>query len=140
MFGKQDFAGYVRIEVLILIFILVLGSVTVLLAWSAARVEARDQRRITDITQIEQALSTFFTENGFYPYGNGAVPASGITENYLEYWPQVPKADGNCTDAQNNYSYVQKEGGLDFSLSFCLGRKYSNINPGPHVLTSKGIQ
>jgi hypothetical protein len=120
-----------RVEFLILIIILLVTGIVVSTAFFSARVEAKDQRRLADVTQIEKALSLFFQENGFYPSSQNNTP-SRINE-YLDFWPQAPKADGNCSSTQNNYIYSQKAGGDDYLLTYCLGKI------GPQFINSKGI-
>ena len=126
-------------ELLILVVVLVIAAVVFLLAFSSAKVGARDQRRVIDVTQIQKALTVYFQENGYYPYSTGDHPPSGITA-YLDTWPTAPAADGRCSASQNTYLYTQRNQGDDYSLTFCFGRRTAGLSAGPHTLNSQGLQ
>lgn len=130
--------GYIRIELMIIVFILFLSAIILGLAFSTARVEARDKIRITDAAQIQKVLSIYFQENGVYPSAEDGHPIG--MDNYLEHWPTAPKADGNCSETQNRYFYAQKFSGEDYIFTFCLGKTNSNVAPGFNTLTAKGIK
>jgi len=139
---KQNFdkkqIGAIRIQFVILMVIIVLGSLTILLAYFSAAGLARDRQRLTDIGQIDQALQIFLNENGFYPYGTSVQVPVGM-DNYLDRWPSAPASDGSCSMLQNEYLYSQKSNGTDFTLSFCLGQETNGIVAGSHTLTKQGI-
>lgn len=131
--------GFVRIEFLILICIIIVAGITLWSSYAAARAQARDEQRVIDVHLMQKALDVYFTNNGFYPYGNGiGMPQTMI--DYLEPLPMPPSADGNCTDAQNSYTYSQKSNGLDYLLTFCLGSKTDGLSAGIHSVNSKEIK
>lgn len=135
--SKPD--GFISIELLILIVIISLLAITGLAAFFFAHAQARDRQRMADVTAIRNALQIYFTENGFYPYGQGAGEPAGIS-NYLDRWPIAPPADGSCTGTSNQYAYSQKANGTDYALTFCLGQRTDGLPAGIHTITSKLVQ
>ena len=130
--------GFVRVEALILIFILLLAVLDVGLSFLSARTAARDRIRLADVSQIQKALNVYFQENGVYPAAAQNQPAG--FDAYLESWPVAPAADGRCSQVQNTYAYAQKSQGSDYSLTFCLGQGSGSIAAGAYTLTNQGIK
>ena len=131
--------GFVSIQLSILVFIMVIAGITGLAAFAQAQASARDQERLLDIKQVAGALKIYFDENGFYPSGNEAGAASGMS-SYLDFWPAAPKPDGSCTKNQNTYSYSQKSSDSDYLLTFCLGHSVDRLSAGTHSASARGIQ
>lgn len=99
----------------------------------SGRSQARDQHRLTDISQITQALKAFYDANAYYPATADGKPASFT--NYLESWPKAPTPpDGICTKENNQYVYEQTNGGASYILSFCLGQNIKGYAPGYYRL------
>ncbi len=59
--------GFTLIELLVVIAIIGLLSSVVLASLSAARMKARDSRRLVDMAQITKALEMYFSDKGQYP-------------------------------------------------------------------------
>jgi type II secretory pathway pseudopilin PulG len=130
--------GFFRIEAAILIVVLVIAALVLGLSFLSAKTEARDKKRVIDITQIQTALNVYFTENGFYP----ATTSNGIPDGiktYLDFWPTPPGADGGCSAEQNNYTYVQKEQGANYLLTFCLGRGVNALPKGYQAVSAEKV-
>ena len=132
-----NFRFFTTISGIILVLILVIIGITVFSAYLGAQSYAKDQKRITDITQIQAALKVYFDENGFYPSTQNGEPKN--LETYLSFWPTSPNANGSCSKDQNTYVYSQRTNS-DYALTFCLGNKFGNYSAGVHTATSKGIQ
>ena len=133
----RDQKGFARLKAIFLATIILLGLLTVWLAFSSAQVSANNQRRLADLQQIQIALNIFFKANGFYPYGQGSP--NGF-EQYLNHWPMPPSPTGGCPETSNAYYYSPQSSGDDYSVTFCLGAKTQGFAAGTHTLTSKGIQ
>ena len=140
-FKKQNSEnGLILVEFLIFCTIIFIFLLVTANAWVSAKQQARDAKRLTDASQINEALKIYNKENGFFPAQDSTRKPQGI-ENYLSYWPQAPlPTDGNCNKAQNSYYYGQEEGGSDFKFSFCLGSSTNGIAAGPHTINSKEIR
>jgi type II secretory pathway pseudopilin PulG len=129
--------GFVRPQAIILVIIILLGLLTVWLAFSSAQAAANNQQRIADVRQIQTALNIFFKANGFYPYGNSSP--NGF-EQYLNHWPTPSSPTAGCFKKSDVYFYSSQSSGDDYSVTFCLGAKTQGFGAGIHTLTSKGIQ
>jgi type II secretory pathway pseudopilin PulG len=136
MFNRVNF----RVETLITICLVVIIGMVLLLSWVSAKKLARDKMRVSDITQIQEGLKLYFSQNGYYPTGQGTIAPRGLSD-YMDHWPTAPlPPDGNCTVSNNDYNYSQKSLGLDFTLTFCLGQDVGDLSSGPHTATTKGVQ
>ncbi|HEX9503791.1 MAG TPA: hypothetical protein VF974_05755 [Patescibacteria group bacterium] len=126
-----------NLQGIILILIIAIVVLVLLFAYVNARISANDQKRLADIGQIQAALKVYFDENGFYPASNKGLPKD--IETYLNFWPTAPSKNGKCSDEKNTYTYVLRPG-MDYWVSFCLGRDYNNLSAGTHRASSKGIE
>ena len=81
--------GFTLIELLVVISIIGTLSGMVLVAMGGVRAQARDARRVSDITQIRKALELYYADNNQYPSsgGTGAVqPNTGWSNSRDEVW------------------------------------------------------
>lgn len=133
-----NFGSLKSLQGIILILIIAIIIVTVFSAYINSQESANDKKRITDITKIQEALKVAFDVNGFYP-GTMNDKAKGI-ETFLDFWPSAPKPHANCNAADNKYTYSDRSNGSDYSLTFCLEKKYQSLSAGRHTANSGGIQ
>jgi len=138
--------AFTLIELLVVIAIIgILASVSII-ALSNARAKSRDAKRAGDMKQVQTALELFFNDKGRYPTEQEwsanqifSTSTSG-TSTYMQIVPAAPiPADGNCTSEQNNFSYIQTDGGSSYTLSFCLGSNTGTITGGLKAMTPAGI-
>lgn len=71
--------GFTLIELLVVIAIIGLLSTLAVVALGAARVKARDSKRLSDLKQLQTALELYYSDNNAYPAGDGVNLA---TTNY----------------------------------------------------------
>jgi len=62
--GKR---GFTLIELLVVISIIGVLSTIAMTSLNAARIKARDAKRITEIEQIQKALEVYYSVHGYYP-------------------------------------------------------------------------
>ena len=67
--------GFTLIEILVVIGIIALLASVILVGLSPARARGRDARRITDMSQMQNAMELYFSRCGYYP--SSAPPAMG---------------------------------------------------------------
>lgn len=137
---KINYRGFTLIELLVVVSIIAILSTLTVVYFETVRMSARDTRRLSDVKQIQLALKMFYNDLGYYPTAitAGNSIANGGT-NYLLRIPSnpLPRADNGCTD--EDYKYTQLENGQRYSLSFCLGDKTDDLDPGIHNVTHNGI-
>src|SRR3989344_2421778 len=107
--------GLTGIKIGIAAAIIGIGLIVVVSAFSSAQGKARDERRLSDVSKIQQALKIFFDENGYYPFGGEASEPTGIG-NYIDGWPASPSSKA-CPET---YFYRQNSQGEGYELEFCL--------------------
>jgi hypothetical protein len=106
----------------------------------------RDARRVTDVRQMQTAFELFYNDNGRYPVSANGLPSltDGGQYKLSSYLSTLPTpstpADGNCTEAQNKYTYQQLNSGRDYQLTFCLGSGASGLAAGSHTASSSGLK
>ncbi|MGE5425829.1 MAG: type II secretion system protein [Bacillota bacterium] len=138
--------GFTLIELLVVIAIIGLLSTLSVLALNSARARARDAKRIADIKQVQTALEMYYNDANNYPSALTALAST--TPPLLKVVPKEPTpADGNCSTAQNTYTYAYNTvaegsggtGSSSYTLSYCLGADTGNVLKGPQIATPAGV-
>ena len=101
--------GFTLIELLIVIAIIGMLTSVVIGSTTASRMRARDNRRITDMKEIQLGLALYYDVNKAYPAGNDVSALTIlVTEKYL---PEIP------TDPQGiSYEYLATSGHYCFGV------------------------
>jgi general secretion pathway protein G len=138
---KKNKKGFTLIELLVVIAIIGLLSTLAIVALNSARQKSRDAKRVADIKQIQTALELYYNDNFGYPAA--VTQGNSITEGGITYMAQVPEAptpeDGDCTSAENIYTYTQDDSGSSYSLDYCLGADTGNVDADVNTATPAGI-
>lgn len=120
--------GFTLIELLVVIAIIGILASVILASLNAARAKARDARRLSDLKQVQTALSMYYSDNGNYPStggigwanctttwgggGHGTSGASGYIPNLAPtYIPALP-LDPKPTEPSSCYVYTSN--GTDY--------------------------
>jgi prepilin-type N-terminal cleavage/methylation domain-containing protein len=100
--------GFTLVEILVVVAIIAIMARIVTANLSGLRGQARDNRRLSDIKNIQIALSLYYSDNGMYPkniYGTGAsAPDSGLAPTYMGKVPFDPLTTGNPTCSTGPFS------------------------------------
>ncbi len=133
--------GFTFIELMVVITIIgILAAISVNTA-QYVRIGGRDARRISDINQIRSALNLYYSKYSQYP--TAITPGQQFSVNgiiYLQTVPENPRPrnDGVC-DINKDYDYEQRDGGISYTLGFCLGYNQGSVQAGPNVAVPEGI-
>ena len=140
--GSKKSPGFTLIELLMVIAIIGVLATLASIALASVKNKARDARRISDIKQMQAALDLYFNEELRYPTdtvtaGKAAfIVGQPLTSNdgsktYMSKVPSnpTPVNDGSCP-ADTQYVYKQTNGGVSYTLSYCLGGTTGNVAAG----------
>lgn len=101
--------GFTIIELLVVIAIVGILFAIGTASYITAQKQVRDSRRKTDLLEIQQALETYRSENGFYP--PNATWTTALAPSYINAIPTDPKS--------GNYSYLGSGTSFNTSYSLC---------------------
>lgn len=151
--------GFTLIELLVVIAIIGLLASVIIVAVANARADARDSKRLADMTQMGTALELYHNTNHGYPAATVAGVPDGISPTFLSQLPVAPQPpDGDCSGqanpgngsvSANTFYYVpggnaQTVNGLQvystYNYYFCTGGTVGDIPGGILTLTPSGIR
>ena len=139
--------GFTLIELLVVIAIIGLLSTLAVVSLNNARAKSRDAKRIADVKQMQTAYELFYNDCSEYPStgapaDNNNCPTSPAVTlgTFMATMPSAPTpADGNCTPATNDYTYLAGTNNATYTLSFCLGGTTGELGGGCKQATAAGI-
>jgi general secretion pathway protein G len=105
----KKYTGFTLIELLVVIAIVGILFAVGTASYITAQKQVRDTRRKTDLLEIQQALETYRSENGFYP--DNATWTTDLAPLYINTVPSDPR-DGS-------YRYVGSGGAYNSTYSLC---------------------
>lgn len=135
--------AFTLIELLVVIAIIGILATLAVVALQQARQSARDGKRVSDIKQLHTTLELFYNENNRYPTNEEWSSGSIVSNSGNFYMSEIPSApipaDGECLDISNTYKYLPSGDGSTYTMSFCTGKKVSNLPGGEKCLTPGGV-
>ena len=141
--ANKNKLGFTLMELLVVIAIVAILLTISVIYFGNASQKKRDTQRISDITQIQNALEMYFRYESRYPdsltFGGTLIGSTTSSTTYLRRIPQnpSPRNEGTCLNAE--YSYASLNNGQDYQLSFCLANDTSNLLAGLKCVTASGI-
>jgi general secretion pathway protein G len=111
--------GFTIVELLIVIVVIAILAVISIIAYNGIQDRARYSVMQNDLQQINQAITMYYTDKGYYPYSGtggsaitGPSPAiPGLVPGYVSKIPTIPN------DGRNGYyAYIWSAMGADYKL------------------------
>jgi prepilin-type N-terminal cleavage/methylation domain-containing protein len=155
-------AGFTLIELLVVIAIIALLASIALIALMSARQKSRDAKRVSDMVQMNTALSLYFSTYKGYPSSVNGLPSPLVAAGVATSLPANPlPGDGSCdlvtysppvpggTYANQYYYFASGTAFLgsnnvtvypDYGYYFCLGAQTGSVSPGLHISTPEGLK
>jgi prepilin-type N-terminal cleavage/methylation domain-containing protein len=132
--------AFTFIEIIIVVAIISAIATLLVVAVQAIRISGRDIKRVNDINEIRNALNLYYSKYSQYP--TLITPGQTFSVGSIKYLEKVPTnptphTDKGCPD--KDYDYAQTNGGISYTLSFCLGYKQDAIPAGSNKAIPEGI-
>lgn len=136
-------AGMTLLELIVVIAIIGILIAAILVSMNDVREQSRDSQRVSDVTQIQVALTAFKRDTGAYPMAiTGGQQLKASNTVYMAKIPAPPTPqDGICGayPVYTSYYYVPAGNLKSYDLYFCLGGKTSDIVSGSNKAMETGI-
>jgi prepilin-type N-terminal cleavage/methylation domain-containing protein len=125
---NKNTRGFTIIELMVVLSIIAILSSIILTSLQRSQEKSRDARRVSDIKEIQLALSLYYNDNSCYPpniYNNSTcgTATSGLSPNYMSVVPKDPQT-------VTAYSYAPLTGSSNGSscTSYHLGSVLENAS------------
>ncbi len=147
-FHQQNFSDNVPIKIPktraftlieLIVVIAIIGFLTTLAftSFSGARIQSRDQKKISDLSEIQLALEQYFNKYGFYP-----VKTDDLSTGQYKFLAQVPTPPS--IDASYNYVPLATPANPSICISYQLWTrlegKNSTASSSKRGFDSKAVQ
>ena len=133
----QRSMGFTLLELVAVIFTVAILSILLWLSTFSTKSNARDQRRLSDMSGLASALE-LYRQNNNHRYPGDLAPGQPLKDaldTYMASMPHDPNFVGNTT---TDYYYKQTNCGNGYALYFSLENKQDNLQPGLVMETAGG--
>ncbi len=138
---KKNKKGFTLVEIIVVVFIIGVITSFVVVSFSNPRQKSRDIKRISDITQLQMALNSYYQFEGTYPeslVAGQSLVGSSTEIVFIQNIPQNPAyPDEDCVFDEYHYSYSPGES--TYYITFCLEGPLEEYSPGVKCAISGGI-
>lgn len=117
--------GFTILELIVVIALIGLIASIILASFSDVRARNRDAKRVSDVKEIEKALSLYQIDNNRFP--SSSDPSLPVTITGTDEISVLLESGGHISavpiDPQHpssSYTYLSPANGSDFTITFCL--------------------
>ncbi|MDD4412231.1 MAG: type II secretion system protein [Patescibacteria group bacterium] len=123
--------GFTLIELLVVIVIIGILATLATVALSAAKVKARDAKRISDIKQMQTALELYYNEESTYPPTTALTVGQALvgTQSGKTFMGKIPAGP----NTGETYTYAQINGGTSYTLAYVLEKPVNEFAAGAAI-------
>lgn len=114
--------GFTMIELLVSLAIIAVLFTAVMVLVGGFKEKSRDSRRMSDVREINKALTLYANSNGGFPISSSQIVITGedIVSNALETAGFITAVPSDPIHPTNSYTYQTDIKGNAFIISFCL--------------------
>lgn len=114
--------GFTMIELLVSLAIIAVLFTAVMVLVGGFKEKSRDSRRMSDVREINKALTLYANSNGGFPISSSQIVITGedIVSNALETAGFITAVPSDPIHPTNSYAYQTDIKGNSFIISFCL--------------------
>ncbi|MEK7120637.1 MAG: prepilin-type N-terminal cleavage/methylation domain-containing protein [Patescibacteria group bacterium] len=118
-------SGFTLIELMVVIALIGILASVILASFSSVRERNRDSKRLSDVREIQKALSLYQIDNGRFPAPTNPTEIVTITGEdeislALEEGGHISAVPKDPQHDTLSYTYQADENGYDFTITFCL--------------------
>ena len=70
---QKNKSGFTIVELLVVIVVIAILATVMYISYNGIQARTRDDRRLTDVANIEKAMELYYSDNGSYPVPTGAT-------------------------------------------------------------------
>lgn len=120
--SRKRTGGFTLIELIISIAIIALAFGFLLSQFGGVLERGRDDRRLSDVTQLRHALSLYSVNRGRFPVSAEKITLTGedAVSRGLVYEEAIPAIPRDPLSPDQEYAYQSNHTGTTYTLSFCL--------------------
>lgn len=113
--------GFTLVELMVVIAIMGILSSIMYANFNGTKAKSRDDKRVSDMGQLQLALEQYFNKNDVYPDGTQGLGA--LSPDFISVIPTDPST-------RANYDYVPSDDKYDFVLHAHFEGKNSAVKDG----------
>ena len=122
--------GFTLVELLVVVAIIGILATVVVISYSGAQSKARDAKRLSDLSQVQSALSQYFIDYGQYP--NSTLPGNIQPLALSGYISTIP-ADPKETSGAYGYYYASQ-------YYMTSANSYTGINSNSYYIIATRLE
>ncbi len=119
---KNKKKGFTFLEIMVVVTLIIVGLIVVSLAFGGVRKRARDSARVSEIAEIQKALSIYNISANRFPVEPEEIIISedDSFSQLMQKEFAAKKVPADPLHPAYTYRYISNHDGSDYQLRFCL--------------------